>query len=60
MHDTAACTARCAGAACCEKSRCAEVIKELTKLRDSGEHPALRDGLQGEIDYLTAIRQRMG
>ena len=39
--------------------RCAEVIEELTKLRDSGEHPALGDDLQGEIDYLTANRQRM-
>ena len=40
-------------------SRGAEVIEELTKLRDSGEHPALRDNLQGEIDYFTANQQRM-
>ena len=40
-------------------SRGAEVIEELTKLRDSGEHPALRDDLQGEIDYFTANAQRM-
>ena len=39
--------------------RCAEVIEELKKLRDSGEHPALGDDLQGEIDYFTANRQRM-
>ena len=41
------------------ESRGAAVIEELTKLRDSGEHPALRDDLQGEIDYFTANRQRM-
>ena len=41
------------------KSRGAEVIEELTKLRDSGEHRALRDDLQGEIDYFTANAQRM-
>ena len=40
-------------------SRGAEVIEELTKLRDSGEHPALRDDLQGEIDYFTANQARM-
>ena len=40
-------------------SRGAEVIEELTKLRDSGEHPALRDDLQGEIDYFTANQKRM-
>ena len=40
-------------------SRGAEVIEEFAKLRDSGEHPALRDDLQGEIDYFTANQQRM-
>lgn len=40
-------------------SRGAEVIEELTKLRDSGERPALRDDLQGEIDYFTANQKRM-
>ncbi len=34
-------------------------IEELTKLRDSGEYPALRADLQGEIDYFTANQQRM-
>ena len=41
------------------ESRGAEVIEELTKLRDSGEYPTLRDDIQGEIDYFTANKQRM-
>ena len=40
-------------------SRGAEVIAELTTLRDSGEYPTLGDDLQGEIDYFTANQQRM-
>ena len=40
-------------------SRGAEVIAELTTLRDSGEYPALRADIQGEIDYFTANQQRM-
>ena len=39
-------------------SRGAEVIAELTTLRDSGEYPALRADIQGEIDYFTANQQR--
>ena len=42
------------------ESRGAEVIEELTKLRDSGEYPTLRADLQGEIDYFTANQQRDG
>jgi len=41
------------------ESRGAEVIEELTTLRDSGEYPALRADIQGEIDYFTANQQRM-
>ena len=40
-------------------SRGAEVIEELTTLRDSGEYLALRADIQGEIDYFTANQQRM-
>lgn len=41
------------------ESRGAEVIEELTTLRDSGEYPALRADIQGEVDYLMANQQRM-
>lgn len=41
------------------ESRSAEVIEELTKLRDSGEYPTVRADIQGEIDYFTANQKRM-
>ena len=41
------------------ESRSAEVIEELTKLRDGGEYPTVRADIQGEIDYLTANQKRM-
>ena len=41
------------------ESHGAEVIAELTTLRDSGEYPALHADIQGEIDYFTANQQRM-
>ena len=41
------------------ESRSAEVIEELTKLRDGGEYPTVRADIQGQIDYFTANQKRM-
>ena len=41
------------------ESHSAEVIEELTTLRDGAEYPTVRADIQREIDYFMANQKRM-